>query len=82
MKFSNCGTVLYAECLYFEQALKGKVWVNIVDLVDHRRTEAEGKVKRHKTQQALREYTKLPGKMFPREEAKQNGFLAALLITL
>jgi hypothetical protein len=66
----------------WNQALKGKVWVNIVDLVDHRREGTGGKVERHKSQQALREYTRSTGKMFPKEVAKQNGFLAALLITL
>jgi hypothetical protein len=63
-----------------KQALKRKVWVNIVDLVDCRRTGT--KVKRHETEEALRDYTVQTRRMFPREEAKKNGFLAALLITL
>jgi hypothetical protein len=82
MKFSSQGKALSAECLYLEQALKGNVWVNIVDLVDHRRTEAEGNVECHETEEALREYTVETGKIFPKKEAKRNGFLAALLITL
>ena len=62
------------------QALKGKVWVNIVDLVDSRRTG--GKVERFESMEELREYTKDTNRVFPKEEAKKNGFLAALLITL
>jgi len=65
-----------------EQALKGNVWVNIVDLVDHRRTEAEGKVECHETEEALRKYTLETRRIFPKEVAKKNKFLAALLITL
>jgi hypothetical protein len=60
--------------------LKGKVWVNIVDLVDHRRIG--GKVERHESEEALRKYTEETDKIFPKEAAKRNGFLAALLITL
>jgi hypothetical protein len=82
MQLSNREKVLCAECLYLEQALKGKVWVNIVDLVDHRRTEAEGNVECHETEEALREYTRETKKIFPKEAAKKNKFLAALLITL
>ncbi|KIM27374.1 hypothetical protein M408DRAFT_330079 [Serendipita vermifera MAFF 305830] len=63
-----------------KRALKGRVWVNIVDLVDCRRTGQ--KVKRHKTEEALRRYTKSTEKIFPKREAKENGFLTALLITL
>jgi len=56
------------------------VWVNIVDLVDSRRTG--GKVERFESMEELREYTKDTNRVFPKEEAKKNGFLAALLITL
>jgi hypothetical protein len=31
---------------------------------------------------ALRSYTRKTSRIFPKEEAKRNGFLAALLITL
>ncbi|KIM22432.1 hypothetical protein M408DRAFT_332933 [Serendipita vermifera MAFF 305830] len=61
-------------------ALKGKVWVNIVDLVDCRRTRT--RVQCHESEEALREYTQLEGKVFPLQEAKANGFLTALLIKL
>jgi hypothetical protein len=70
--------VIYAK--YFWQALKGKVWVNIVDLVDCRRTGEEAR--RFESRAELRAYTRRKSKMFPKEEAKRNGFLAALLITL
>jgi hypothetical protein len=64
-----------------EQALKGKVWVNIVDLVDC--AKAGTKVKRHANQQALSRYTRSSeGKIFPKKTAKKNPFLRALLITL
>ncbi|KIM27376.1 hypothetical protein M408DRAFT_330080 [Serendipita vermifera MAFF 305830] len=63
-----------------KMALKGKVWVNIVDLVDCRRTGT--KVKCHETRGHLRHYTKFNKKIFPKVEAKKNGFLTALLITL
>jgi hypothetical protein len=54
--------------------------VNIVDLVDCRRTGEE--VTRFESRAALRVYTRRKSKMFPKEEAKANGLLAALLITL
>jgi hypothetical protein len=56
------------------------VWVNIVDLVDCRRTGE--KVRRFESRGELRLYTRNRGKTFPKEEAKEDGFLAALLITL
>jgi hypothetical protein len=61
------------------QVLKG-TWVNLVDLVDSRNTGVP--VKRHKSAAALRAYTKHTAKIFPKEAAKQNGFLKALLITI
>lgn len=61
------------------QALKG-VWVNVVDLIDCRRTGSA--VRRHRTAKALRKYTLETKKIFPKAAAKQNGFLKALLITL
>lgn len=70
----------YANISAHAQALKGKVWVNIVDLVDCRRTGQQ--VRRFKSRAELRSYTRKKSKMFPREEAKENGFLTALLITL
>jgi hypothetical protein len=56
------------------------VWINIVDLVDCR--NAGTTVDHHETEEALRRYTRSTGKIFPREAAKRNGLLAALLITL
>jgi hypothetical protein len=63
-----------------EQALKGKVWVNIIDLVDHQRMGEQ--LKFHGTEGELRDYTKETKKIFSKEQAKENGFLTALLITL
>jgi len=61
------------------QALKG-IWINIVDLVECRRT---GKtVPRHPSRQALRNYTLKTKKIFPKAAAKKNGFLTVLLIHL
>jgi hypothetical protein len=34
------------------------------------------------SEEALREYTEETDKIFPKEAAKRNGFLTALLITL
>jgi hypothetical protein len=61
------------------QALKG-VWVNIVDLIDARRTGIP--VKRHGSMKALRDYIRKTKKIYPKEAAKQNGFLKAFLITV
>jgi len=62
-----------------KKALKG-VWVNIVDLIDARRT---GKpVERHESMLALRAYIKRTKKIYPKDAAKQNGFLKAFLITV
>lgn len=58
------------------QAL-AKVHVNLVDLVDSRRTGKE--VKQFASQKALREYTIETGKIFPKSAAKKDGFLKALL---
>ena len=59
------------------QALN-KVWVNIVDLIDCRRNGSP--VLRHKSQNALRTYSKGNDKIYNLKLAKQNGFLTALLI--
>ena len=54
-----------------------KVHVNIIDLVDARRT---GKpVKRFQSVAALRNYTWENDKIFPKAAAKADGFLKALL---
>jgi hypothetical protein len=50
--------------------------VNIVNLVDHRRRGVP--IKTFANYTAFREYT-LNGNTFPREEAKAEGFLKALL---
>ncbi|EFW19781.1 hypothetical protein D8B26_007965 [Coccidioides posadasii str. Silveira] len=53
------------------------VHVNIFDLIDSRRTGAP--IPKFTNVRALRRYTKQSGKIFPREAAKQDGFLSALL---
>ncbi|KIM21011.1 hypothetical protein M408DRAFT_333718 [Serendipita vermifera MAFF 305830] len=60
------------------KVLKTEVWVNIEELVDRRRTGKPFKL--HESEEALRAYTKATKKFFPLEEAKEDGFLAALLI--
>lgn len=59
-----------------EKAL-AKVHVNLVDLVDSRRTGK--KVKHFPGPKALREYTIDTRKIFPKSAAKKDGFLKALL---
>ncbi|KAJ5372866.1 hypothetical protein N7517_004872 [Penicillium concentricum] len=54
-----------------------KVHVNLVDLVDSRRTGK--KVKRFPSHRALTEYTIDTRKIFPKAAAKKDGFLKALL---
>ena len=66
-------------CSLWSQALRG-VWVNIVDLIDANRTGR--RVPRHGSMNALRKYIMDTGKIFPKEAAKQNGFLKAFLITV
>jgi hypothetical protein len=56
------------------------VWVNIVDLIDSRRTGTP--VKRHASMKALRSYIKKTKKIYPKEAAKRNEFLKAFLITV
>ncbi|KAI9736748.1 MAG: hypothetical protein M1834_000952 [Cirrosporium novae-zelandiae] len=52
--------------------------VNLVDLVDCRRTGK--KLRKFSSQQELRDYTaNTPGKVFPKASAKADGFLKALL---
>ncbi|KIM27371.1 hypothetical protein M408DRAFT_169378 [Serendipita vermifera MAFF 305830] len=63
-----------------KKALKTKVRVNIVDLVDCRRTGEP--VKRYRSLEALREYIWETDNIFPKFAAKKDGFLAGLLITL
>ncbi|KAM5475406.1 hypothetical protein MauCBS54593_001094 [Microsporum audouinii] len=54
-----------------------KVHVNLVDLIDARRT---GKAPtKFPNSQSLREYTLSKGKIFPKAAAKEEGFLKALL---
>ncbi|PSN59007.1 hypothetical protein BS50DRAFT_509359 [Corynespora cassiicola Philippines] len=54
-----------------------RVHVNIVDLIDGRRTGDEPPM--FPSMKALRRYTRSMGKFFPKEEAKAEGFLKALL---
>lgn len=61
------------------QALS-RVYINIVDLTQARAT---GKpVTKFKSAGALRDYILKTRKIFPKEAAKKNGFLKALLITV
>lgn len=50
--------------------------VNLVNLIDHRNIGVE--VIRFKNYYKFREYTS-PDNIFPREKAKQDGFISALL---
>ncbi|KAF2186019.1 hypothetical protein K469DRAFT_574704 [Zopfia rhizophila CBS 207.26] len=54
-----------------------EVYVNIVDLVDCRRTGDTPHT--FSSLEDLRRYTKSSRKIFPRDEAKEEGFLKALL---
>nr|POE47884.1 hypothetical protein CFP56_01212 [Quercus suber] len=65
-------------CVTDDQNLQA-VHVNIVDFVTARR---DGVLPHHfKSKKGLREYTRnTPGKVFPLREAKENGFLKALLV--
>lgn len=54
-----------------------KVHVNLVDLIDSRRTGR--KVKHFPSSKSLRKYTITTGKIFPKSAAKKDGFLKALL---
>jgi len=60
--------------------LKTSVFINIVDLIDCRRTGRQ--VQRHASKDALRKYTKRTEKIYPKKLAKENGFLTALLIVM
>jgi hypothetical protein len=64
--------------LRFGQALKG-VLVNIFDLIDARRANTQ--VQQFRDFNTFRNYTE-NGRKFPREWAKAEGFLAALLKVL
>ncbi|KAJ7449477.1 hypothetical protein B0H11DRAFT_2247215 [Mycena galericulata] len=61
-------------------ALRNKVWVNIYDLIDAKRTGRP--VKKHASADALRKYTKKTKKIFPKASAKGNPFLKVLLVEL
>jgi hypothetical protein len=54
------------------------VLANIVNLIDHRRSNGRIKVIRFKTQAEFSEYT-MNGCTYPRGRAKSNGFVKALL---
>jgi hypothetical protein len=54
-----------------------EVYVNIVDLVDCRRTAKTPR--KFSSLTALRKYTKSTGKFYSKQEAKDDGFLKALL---
>lgn len=59
------------------QALGSKnVWVNLVNLIDHRNIGVP--VIRFKSHKEFREYTQ-KGRVFPKEKAKEEGFIKALL---
>ncbi|GBE79462.1 hypothetical protein SCP_0206620 [Sparassis crispa] len=57
-----------------------RTWVNLVDLIDCRRTGQ--RVQRHRSRDALRQYSVDNDKIFPKKEAKRNGFLKVLLIQM
>ena len=60
------------------QKVFGKVHVNLVDLINVRRTGE--RLQKFPSVQALRSYTlETPEKVFPKQAAKQDGFLKALL---
>ncbi|KAJ7461287.1 hypothetical protein B0H11DRAFT_2285861 [Mycena galericulata] len=63
-----------------KQALRNKVWVNIYDLIDAKRTGRP--VKKHASGDALRKYTKKTKKIFPKAAAKGNPFLKVLLVEM
>ncbi|KUL84351.1 hypothetical protein ZTR_06331 [Talaromyces verruculosus] len=54
-----------------------KVNVNIVDLMDCRKSGLKSRL--FPSLSALRKYTKETGRLFPREKAKKEGFVRALL---
>ncbi|CAK5279655.1 unnamed protein product [Mycena citricolor] len=62
------------------RAIMKKTWVNIYDLLDAQRTG--GPVVQHRTKHALRVYSLQNEKIFPKETAKENRFLAVLLIDM
>lgn len=57
-----------------------KIAVNLVDLIDSRRTGK--KVKLFPSKNALRNYSIKHDKIFPKRQAKADGFLCALLIEI
>lgn len=65
-----CFTKLTAQAL-------GNIHVNLVDLVNSRRTGQ--KVEHFPNVTTLRKYTRETNKIFPRSAAKEDGFLKALL---
>ena len=56
------------------------VAVNLVDLIDSRRTGK--RVKLFPSKSALRNYSIQQRKIFPKDKAKADGFLSALLIEI
>jgi hypothetical protein len=56
------------------------VYVNIVDLIDARRTGVPAAS--FPSKRALRSYSKTQNKIFPKAEAKRDGFVKALLIDM
>ncbi|KAJ9212956.1 hypothetical protein DTO166G4_5460 [Paecilomyces variotii] len=54
-----------------------KVYVNLVDLLDSRATGTV--VRTFRTLKQLRTYTRKTGRYFPRDEAKEEGFIKVLL---
>ncbi|KAF1836205.1 hypothetical protein BDW02DRAFT_494169, partial [Decorospora gaudefroyi] len=54
-----------------------KVWVNLVNLIDHRNLGVE--LIRFKNYRQFQEYTVELGNIFPKKKARENGFICALL---
>ncbi|MCJ1369634.1 hypothetical protein MMC20_000846 [Loxospora ochrophaea] len=55
------------------------VHINLIDLVDRYRSDADGRVTRFPSRQALKDYTRTTGKYFPLDEAKESGIVKILL---
>ncbi|KAJ9623558.1 hypothetical protein H2203_005820 [Taxawa tesnikishii (nom. ined.)] len=55
-----------------------KVYVNLVDLIDLRRSGEPGTVRKFNTFKQLKNYT-CKGKVFPKKAAKEDGYINVLL---
>ncbi|KAF7329415.1 hypothetical protein MKEN_00203400 [Mycena kentingensis (nom. inval.)] len=80
LEFCGVDDYLPASVGECKKIIRDEVFVNIFDMLDAKRTG--GALRKHDSKEELKEYFRRTGKIFPLANAKENVFLAVLLIKM